>query len=75
MFDYRCEPCALDFEAFVLRSTITPECPTCKGSAVSRRLSGFSVGVSSSDAKSGGNYLGRARMGGGFGCGAGCACH
>jgi len=76
MFDFRCDQCAHDFEAFVRAST-TPECPQCRSATVSRRLSTFGVGVSSSgSAPAGGNYLGRARtQGTGFGCGAGCACH
>ena len=72
MYDFRCDRCSHDFEAFV-RSTVIPECPKCKAAQVTRQLSGFAVGASSSNA-SGGSYLGRARAGGGFGCGTNCAC-
>lgn len=77
MFDFQCERCAHGFEAFVRGST-TPACPQCASEAVTRLLSSFGVGVSSGDrreAASGGNYLGKARKGGAFGCGANCACH
>lgn len=77
MFDFQCDRCAHGFEAFV-RGSDVPACPQCGAATVSRQLSSFGVGVSAGErreAAGGGNYLGRARKGSGFGCGANCACH
>ncbi|MFN0301256.1 MAG: FmdB family zinc ribbon protein [Burkholderiales bacterium] len=71
MFDFHCEKCDHDFEAFV-RATVTPDCPKCTAQSVTRRLSSFGVGSSGSSA---GTYLGRSKTMGGFGCRTGCACH
>ena len=48
LFDFRCETCKNDFEAFA-RAGATPPCPQCRSQQVTRRLSGFSVGVSKSE--------------------------
>ena len=72
MFDFRCDKCEHDFEAFV-RASVTPICPKCAAETVTRRLSSFGVGTSSSS--SAGAYLGRAKGIAGIGCGGGCACH
>lgn len=74
MFDFHCDQCAHDFEAFVRSSSAVPQCPQCQAATVSRRLSTFGVG-GASPASPPGAYLGRARAGGGFGCRPGCGCH
>ncbi len=71
MFDFHCDKCDHDFEAFV-RASVTPSCPKCAADCVTRRLSSFGVGSSGSGV---GAYLGRAKTMGGFGCRTGCACH
>jgi putative FmdB family regulatory protein len=38
IFEYRCQDCDRDFEAFVTRDR-APECPSCHGSHLEKRLS------------------------------------
>jgi putative FmdB family regulatory protein len=68
MFEYRCQDCEQEFEAFVTAQR-TAECPSCRGANLAKRLSSPGmVGVGSGGAKP------AMPMGG---CGAGgahCAC-
>jgi putative FmdB family regulatory protein len=69
MFEYRCQDCDKEFEAFVTAQRTT-ECPACRSSSLVKLLSSPGmVGVSSGSAKS------AMPMGGGCGAGgAHCAC-
>jgi putative FmdB family regulatory protein len=52
IFEYACKSCESQFELLV-RSTQAPECPSCHGTELERRLSTFAAhtaGSSSSDA-------------------------
>lgn len=42
LFEYACRDCDHQFEALV-RAGETPECPSCHGSALERRLSVFAA--------------------------------
>jgi putative FmdB family regulatory protein len=45
LYEYACKTCANEFEALV-RSSETPECPACHGTALERRLSVFAAHTS-----------------------------
>ena len=52
LYEYACKDCAKEFELLV-RASETPECPSCHGTALERRLSVFAAhtnGSSSSTA-------------------------
>ena len=42
LFEYACRACDHEFEALV-RGTETPECPSCHGTELQRRLSVFAA--------------------------------
>jgi putative FmdB family regulatory protein len=42
LFEYACKECDHEFEALV-RSTETPECPSCHGTTLQRRQSVFAA--------------------------------
>jgi putative FmdB family regulatory protein len=42
LFEYACKECATEFEALV-RGSETPECPSCHGKELQRRLSVFAA--------------------------------
>lgn len=42
LYEYACKTCAKQFELLV-RSTETPECPACHGTALERKLSVFAA--------------------------------
>jgi putative FmdB family regulatory protein len=42
LFEYACRSCAREFEALV-RAAETPECPSCHGTDLQRRLSVFAA--------------------------------
>lgn len=46
IYEYSCRACANQFEALV-RSSETPECPTCHGTALDRQLSVFAAHTAS----------------------------
>ena len=45
LFEYACKSCAREFEALV-RAHDTPECPSCHGTDLQRRLSVFAAHTS-----------------------------
>jgi putative FmdB family regulatory protein len=49
LFEYACKGCATEFEALV-RGSDTPECPSCHGKDLQRRLSVFAAHTSSGGA-------------------------
>ena len=63
LFEYACKACDRQFE-FLVRGSDTPECPSCKGTALERRQSTFAARTAS--APGGATQV---SMGGG-GCGA-----
>ena len=42
LYEYACKSCASQFEVLV-RATETPECPSCRGTDLERRLSVFAA--------------------------------
>ena len=42
LFEYACKSCSTQFEALV-RASETPECPSCHGTALERKLSVFAA--------------------------------
>ena len=42
LFEYQCKTCSREFELLV-RGTETPECPSCRSTALERRLSVFAA--------------------------------
>lgn len=49
IFEYLCQDCGQDFEALV-RSSTTPECPTCHSVSLERKLSVFATASSATPA-------------------------
>jgi len=45
IYEYRCSSCGNEFEKLV-RSTDTPECPSCHGHALDKKLSSFATASS-----------------------------
>lgn len=43
LFEYACRTCDHEFEALVRASSDTPECPSCHGTSLERRLSVFAA--------------------------------
>jgi putative FmdB family regulatory protein len=52
LFEYACKRCAKEFEALV-RASETPECPSCHGQDLERRLSVFAAHTGGEPAKGG----------------------
>ena len=46
LFEYACKRCAKEFEVLV-RASDTPECPSCHGTDLERRLSVFAAHTAS----------------------------
>ena len=72
IYEYRCEPCAEAFEAFLATSTEQAVCPKCNSTELTRLMSTFA------SSRKEGVYkqvapAGPAPKAGG--CGGGCACH
>jgi putative FmdB family regulatory protein len=42
LFEYQCKACSREFELLV-RGSETPECPSCRSTALERRLSVFAA--------------------------------
>jgi putative FmdB family regulatory protein len=42
LFEYQCKSCSREFELLV-RGSETPECPSCRSTALERRLSVFAA--------------------------------
>ena len=47
IFEYACSSCGSEFETLVRGSSPAPECPTCHGTELTKKLSGFAVASSS----------------------------
>ncbi len=78
IYEYRCAPCALSFEAFVRPGHDDAQCPKCSGRKLSRELSTFAARSGSNGATAAteaisANGLSGAAAGGC--CGGGCGCH
>lgn len=50
IFEYACRSCGTEFETLVRTSSPAPECPSCHGGELDKKLSGFAVAMSSSSA-------------------------
>ncbi len=48
IFEYACRSCGTEFETLVRASSPAPECPSCHGSELHKKLSGFAVGGAAS---------------------------
>jgi putative FmdB family regulatory protein len=48
IFEYACRACGTEFETLVRASAPAPECPSCHGHELHKKLSGFAVASSSS---------------------------
>lgn len=46
IFEYACGSCGKEFETLVRGSSPAPECPSCHGSQLEKKLSTFSVASS-----------------------------
>ena len=62
LFEYACKSCDRQFE-FLVRGSETPECPSCRGTALERRQSVFA-------ARTGAASPGASQVPMGGGCGA-----
>jgi putative FmdB family regulatory protein len=56
LFEYACKSCAREFEVLV-RASETPECPSCHGKDLERRLSVFAAHTSGSGPAKAGPYV------------------
>jgi len=63
MYEYLCQDCSRQFEAFVTRDR-APECPSCHGTQLRKLLS--SPGMVGTAAREAAQFPS---------CGAGCGCH
>ena len=52
LFEYACKECDREFEALV-RANETPECPSCHGTDLERRLSVFAAHTQGSSSSAG----------------------
>jgi putative FmdB family regulatory protein len=43
IFEYECSSCGKEFELLVRNSSVTPECPGCKGTELRKKLSTFAA--------------------------------
>ena len=50
IYEYACRTCGNEFETLVRASSPAPECPSCHGAELTKKLSGFAVAMSSSSA-------------------------
>ena len=50
LYEYNCRRCGADFEALVLSSSETVECPKCGNDTVDKKFSVFGVGAASNEA-------------------------
>jgi putative FmdB family regulatory protein len=50
LYEYACRSCASQFEVLV-RASETPECPSCRGKDLERRLSVFAAHTAAGPAK------------------------
>lgn len=74
IYEYRCDPCQHDFEAFLATSSDQAVCPTCQGTELTRLMSTFAASVPGGrKAAQGQATTAPAPRTGG--CGGGCACH
>lgn len=48
IFEYACRSCGTEFETLVRASAPAPECPSCHGGELQKKLSGFAVATSAS---------------------------
>ena len=72
IYEYKCAKCGADFEALV-RSSEKPECPECRSTDVSRRMSAPSAHTSgSADTPCSADCGGHNHS---CGCKGGCCCH
>ncbi len=43
LFEYSCDSCGTEFETLVRGSSPAPECPSCHGSRLQKKLSAFAA--------------------------------
>lgn len=77
IYEYRCEPCQNDFEAFLATSSDQAICPKCQGTDLRRLMSTFAASVPGGykSAQSAAAAAAAAPAPKAGGCGGGCACH
>lgn len=73
IYEYRCEPCQHDFEAFLASSSDEAVCPQCQGADLRRLMSTFASSVPGGRKAAAAAPAAPAPKRGG--CGGGCACH
>ncbi len=75
IYEYRCEPCQSDFEAFLATSSDQAVCPACQGTELRRLMSTFAASVPGGRKAGAGAATTAAPAPKARGCGGGCACH
>lgn len=77
IYEYRCEPCQHQFEAFLATSSDAVACPQCEGADLKKLMSTFAAsvpgGYKAAQAAAASAAAAPAPKAGG--CGGGCACH
>jgi len=53
IFEYACRSCGNEFETLVRASAPAPQCPSCQGADLHKKLSGFAVATSAASSAMG----------------------